>query len=179
MDLTRYIRDIPDFPKPGIMFKDITPLLADGAALRWTIDHLGERYRGTVDIVLGIESRGFIIGAALAYALGVGLALVRKPGKLPAQTFAAAVRARVRQRQLEIHRDAFGHATRVLIVDDLLATGGTASAAIQLVEQSARRDRRVRVHHRARLSARPRAPGAAPGAIRSCASMTEVRRRAD
>ena len=86
MDLRRYIRDIPDFPKPGIVFKDITPLLADGPALRWTIDHLSERYRGTVDMVLGIESRGFIFGAALAYALGVGIAIVRKPGKLPAQT---------------------------------------------------------------------------------------------
>src|SRR5215467_8358844 len=89
MDLRRYIRDIPDFPKPGIVFKDITPLLASGPALRWAIDQLKERYRGTVDIVLGIESRGFIIGAALAYALGVGMAVVRKPGKLPAQTYSA------------------------------------------------------------------------------------------
>jgi adenine phosphoribosyltransferase len=135
MDLTHYIRNIPDFPKPGIMFKDITPLLADGAALRWTIDHLSERYRGTVDIVLGIESRGFIIGAALAYALGVGIAIVRKPGKLPGQTFSAQYALEYGHDQLEIHRDAFGDATRVLIVDDLLATGGTASAAIQLVEQ--------------------------------------------
>lgn len=134
MDLTRYIRNIPDFPKPGIMFKDITPLLADGGALRWTIDHLSERYRGSVDIVLGIESRGFIIGAALAYALGVGIAIVRKPGKLPAQTFSAQYALEYGNDQLEIHRDAFGDATRVLIVDDLLATGGTASAAIQLVE---------------------------------------------
>ena len=98
MDLRRYIRDIPDFPKPGIVFKDITPLLADGPALRWTIDHLGERYRGTVDMVLGIESRGFIIGAALAYALGVGFAIVRKPGKLPARDVLGRVRARVRER---------------------------------------------------------------------------------
>ncbi len=135
MDLRRYIRDIPDFPKPGIVFKDITPLLANGPALRWTIDHLSERYRGTADMVLGIESRGFIIGAALAYALGVGFAIVRKPGKLPAQTFSARYELEYGSDMLEIHRDAFGHATRVPIVDDLLATGGTASAAIQLVER--------------------------------------------
>lgn len=134
MDLRRYIRDIPDFPKPGILFKDITPLLADGAALRWTIDQLGERYRGTVDMVLGIESRGFIIGAALAYALGVGIAIVRKPGKLPAQTFSAQYELEYGTDILEIHRDAFGEKQRVLIVDDLLATGGTATAAIRLVE---------------------------------------------
>lgn len=134
MDLRRYIRDIPDFPKPGILFKDITPLLADGAALRWTIDQLGERYRGTVDMVLGIESRGFIIGSALAYALGVGIAIVRKPGKLPAQTFSAQYELEYGTDILEIHRDAFGEKQRVLIVDDLLATGGTATAAIRLVE---------------------------------------------
>jgi adenine phosphoribosyltransferase len=134
MDLRHYIRDIPDFPKPGIVFKDITPLLASGPALRWTIDHLRERYHGSVDIVLGIESRGFIVGAALAYALGVGIALVRKPGKLPAETFSAEYELEYGNDVLEIHRDAFGHPTRVLIVDDLLATGGTASAAVQLVE---------------------------------------------
>ncbi|MBX3026634.1 adenine phosphoribosyltransferase [bacterium] len=134
MDLRRYIRDIPDFPKPGILFKDITPLLADGPALRWTIDQLSERYRGTVDMVLGIESRGFLIGAALAYGLGVGIAIVRKPGKLPAQTFSAQYELEYGTDILEIHRDAFGERARVLIVDDLLATGGTATAAIQLVE---------------------------------------------
>jgi adenine phosphoribosyltransferase len=135
MDLRQYIRDIPDFPKPGILFRDITPLLADGRALRWTIDQLGERYRGTVDMVLGIESRGFIIGSALAYALGVGIAIVRKPGKLPSQTVSADYALEYGTDTLEIHRDAFGEKTRVLIVDDLLATGGTASAAIQLVER--------------------------------------------
>ena len=108
MDLRRYIRDIPDFPKPGIVFKDITPLLADGPALRWTVDQLSERYRGSVDMVLGIESRGFIIGAALAYALGVGIAIVRKPGKLPAQTFSAQYELEYGTDILEIHRDAFG-----------------------------------------------------------------------
>lgn len=133
MDLRRYIRDIPDFPKAGIVFKDITPLLADGPALRWTIDQLSERYRGAVDMVLGIESRGFLIGAALAYALGVGIAIVRKPGKLPARTFSAQYELEYGTDMLEIHRDAFGERARVLIVDDLLATGGTAKAASELV----------------------------------------------
>ena len=135
MDLRSYIRDIQDFPKPGILFRDITPLLADGKALRWTIDQLSERYQGTVDIVLGIESRGFIIGAALAYALGVGIAIVRKPGKLPAEKYSAEYALEYGTDILEIHRDAFGQKTRVLIVDDLLATGGTATAAIALVER--------------------------------------------
>jgi adenine phosphoribosyltransferase len=135
MDLRRYIRDIPDFPKPGILFRDITPLLADGKALRWTVDQLTERYQGTVDIVLGIESRGFLIGAALAYALGVGIAIVRKPGKLPAEKYSAEYALEYGTDVLEIHRDAFGQKTRVLIVDDLLATGGTATAAIALAER--------------------------------------------
>ena len=135
MDLRAHIRDVPDFPKPGILFKDITPLLANGPALRWTVDHFAERYRGAVDIVLGIESRGFIVGSAVAYALGVGLALVRKPGKLPADTYAAEYELEYGRDTLEIHCDAFGHPSRVLILDDLLATGGTASAAIQLVER--------------------------------------------
>ncbi len=135
MDLRRYIRDVPDFPKPGILFRDITPLLADGPALRWTVDHLADRYRGSIDVVLGIESRGFIIGSALAYALGVGIAIVRKPGKLPGQTYAAKYELEYGSDVLEIHRDAFGDTARVLIVDDLLATGGTASAAIGLVER--------------------------------------------
>jgi adenine phosphoribosyltransferase len=135
MDLTAHIRDIPDFPKPGILFKDITPLLANGPALRWTVDHFAERYRGSIDMVLGIESRGFIIGSAVAYALGVGLALVRKRGKLPAETFSAEYELEYGKDMLEIHRDAFGHPCRVLILDDLLATGGTAGAAVELVQR--------------------------------------------
>lgn len=137
MDLRDYIRDIADFPKPGILFRDITPLLASGAALRWTIDHLAARYRGEVDMVLGIESRGFLIGSALAYALGVGIAIVRKPGKLPARTFSAQYELEYGCDMLEIHRDAFGEAARVLLIDDLLATGGTASAAMELAGQLA------------------------------------------
>ena len=134
-DLARHIRDIPDFPKPGIVFKDITPLLADATAFRATIDQFVERYRGRADLVLGIESRGFIIGAAVAYGLGTGLAVVRKPGKLPARTYAARYDLEYGSDALEIHHDAVGDHHRVLIVDDLLATGGTASAAVELVQR--------------------------------------------
>ena len=134
-DLKEYIREIPDFHKPGILFKDITPLLANGQAFHAAVDRIAERYRGRVDKVLGIESRGFIIGAPVAYALDAGLAVVRKPGKLPGQTFAARYALEYGSDALEIHRDAFGHPCRVLIVDDLLATGGTAGAAIELVER--------------------------------------------
>ena len=134
-DLKDYIRDIPDFPKPGIVFKDITPLLADGAAFRSVVDRIAEPYRGRIDMVLGIESRGFIIGAPVAYALHAGLVVVRKPGKLPARTFSAEYALEYGTDALEIHRDAFGHPCRVLIVDDLLATGGTARAATELVER--------------------------------------------
>ncbi len=134
-ELKTYVRDIPDFPKPGIIFKDITPLLASGGAFQEVVDRIADRYHGSIDMVLGIESRGFIIGAAVAYRLGLGLALVRKPGKLPHQTYAARYELEYGTDTLEIHRDAFGNKSRVLIVDDLLATGGTASAAIELVRR--------------------------------------------
>ena len=134
-EIKDYIRDIPDFPKPGILFKDITPLLADAEALRGVVDRIADTFRGRIDMVLGIESRGFIIGAPVAYALGTGLAVGRKPGKLPASTFSAQYALEYGNDTLEIHRDAFGHPCRVLIVDDLLATGGTAGAAIALVNQ--------------------------------------------
>jgi adenine phosphoribosyltransferase len=133
--LQRLIRDVPDFPKPGIVFKDITPLLADGAALRLAVESLAKPFHGAADIVLGIESRGFILGACVALELGVGLALVRKPGKLPAATHAIEYALEYGTDSLEIHRDAIGHGARVLLVDDLLATGGTAAAAVQLVRQ--------------------------------------------
>ena len=134
-ELKTYVRDVPDFPKPGIVFKDITPLLADGPALRTVVDAIADRYQGSVDMVLGIESRGFIIGSAVAYRLGLGFALVRKPGKLPHHTYAAQYELEYGTDTLEIHRDAFGNTSRILIVDDLLATGGTASAAIELVRR--------------------------------------------
>jgi adenine phosphoribosyltransferase len=133
IDLRRYIRDIPDFPKPGILFKDITPLLADGPAFRQMIEALVAPFRGRVDTVLGIESRGFIIGAAAALSLGTGIAIVRKPGKLPSRTHRVSYTLEYGTDTLEIHDDAIGSGHRVLLIDDLLATGGTASAAIELV----------------------------------------------
>ncbi len=135
IDLRAHIRDIPDFPKPGIVFKDITPLLADGEAFRAMIDRFVDRHRDRADVVLGIESRGFVIGAAVAYGLGTGLAIVRKPGKLPSQTYSARYELEYGSDALEIHHDAIGQGHRVLIIDDLLATGGTASAAAELVER--------------------------------------------
>ncbi len=135
LDLKAYIRSIPDFPKPGIMFRDITPLLANGPAWRVCIDRLTERYRDRVDTIVGIEARGFLVGTALAYSLGCGLAIVRKPEKLPAATFAANYELEYGTDRLEIHQDAFAPGSRVLLVDDLLATGGTARAALQLIQQ--------------------------------------------
>jgi len=134
-DIKRLIRDIPDFPKPGIVFKDITPLLADATAFRDMIEAMVEPYRGRVDTVLGIESRGFIIGAAAALALGTGIAIVRKPGKLPFHTYRASYELEYGTDTLEIHHDALAKGHRVLVIDDLLATGGTASAAVQLVKR--------------------------------------------
>ena len=134
-DLKTLIREVPDFPKPGIVFKDITPLLANGPAWQQVIDQLVERYRNKIDIVLGIEARGFLFGSALAYALGCGHALVRKPGKLPAATFAASYELEYGTDTVEIHQDAFPPNSRVLLIDDLLATGGTARAALALAEK--------------------------------------------
>ena len=138
-DLTairRAIRDIPDFPKPGIVFKDITPLLADGKLFAKTIDVLAERYGSQqINTVLGIESRGFIIGAALAYKLGAGFSLVRKPGKLPFNTHRASYDLEYGSDSLEIHVDALRKHDRVIIADDLIATGGTAAATAELVSR--------------------------------------------
>ncbi len=134
--IRKAIRDIPDFPRPGIVFKDITPLLGDGPLFAKTIDVLAERYRDKkIDTVLGIESRGFIVGAALAYKLGAGFCVVRKPGKLPYDTHSASYELEYGTDSLEIHIDAIPQNARVLIVDDLIATGGTAAATAQLVSK--------------------------------------------
>lgn len=130
------IRDIPDFPRPGIVFKDITPLLSNGPLFGKTVDLIAERYRGQkVDTVLGIESRGFIFGSALAYKLGAGFSVVRKPGKLPYETHSADYELEYGKDTLEIHVDAVPRDARVVIADDLIATGGTAAATAELVSK--------------------------------------------
>jgi adenine phosphoribosyltransferase len=135
-DIRNAIRDIPNFPKPGIVFKDITPLLCNGPLFGRTIDAMAERYQGQrIDTVLGIESRGFIIGSALAYKLGAGFCIVRKPGKLPYNTHRATYELEYGTDSLEIHVDALPPKARVIIADDLIATGGTAAATAQLVEK--------------------------------------------
>jgi len=130
------IRDIPDFPQKGIVFKDITPLLADPQAFNMVINLLADRYIGRhVDRIVGVEARGFILGAALAYKLNTGLILVRKPGKLPAETLQVAYELEYGVGQLEIHYDAMPPGSRVVLVDDLIATGGTTYAAISLIKK--------------------------------------------
>lgn len=136
MNLNDYIRDIPDFPKEGIIFKDISPLLGDAAALKASIDQLAEKLAGKqIDAVAGVEARGFIFGPLLAQRLGVGFVPVRKPGKLPAETVSKSYDLEYGQATIEIHTDAIKPGARVLVVDDLLATGGTAVAACSLLEE--------------------------------------------
>lgn len=137
MDLIRdRIRNVPDFPKPGIVFRDITPVLAEPAAFAAVIDAFKGRYAGRVDMVIGIESRGFILGAPLAYALGVGLGVVRKPGKLPWEKISVSYALEYGTDTLELHRDTIASHSRIVLVDDLLATGGTAGAALELIQKS-------------------------------------------
>ncbi|HEX5688794.1 MAG TPA: adenine phosphoribosyltransferase [Roseiflexaceae bacterium] len=136
-NLADLIRNIPDFPLPGVQFKDITTLLSDGPAFREVVDAFAERYANrSIDAIAGVESRGFIFSAPLAYRLGVGLVPVRKHGKLPAATHQIEYSLEYGTNKLEIHRDAFTPGARVVIVDDLLATGGTVAAACQLVEMA-------------------------------------------
>jgi adenine phosphoribosyltransferase len=136
MDLRLCIRDVPDFPKPGIIFKDITTLLKDKEAFRHVIDSLAEHYRNQqIDQVVAIESRGFIFGSALAYALGTGFVPVRKPNKLPATKERMEYSLEYGTDCIEIHADALTKGQNALIIDDLLATGGTAAASAKLVEK--------------------------------------------
>lgn len=131
------IRTIPDFPKPGIQFKDITPLLADGRLLRQTIDLLKERHAGRgIDVVVGVEARGFIFASALAYALGAGTCLVRKPGKLPHTVHRQTYDLEYGTDAVEIHADALLPGQKILIVDDVLATGGTVAATVELIRRN-------------------------------------------
>ncbi len=130
------IRDIPDFPKPGILFKDITPVLADAKLLRSTIDYFAERYVGhKIDAVVGMESRGFIFGAPLAMELGAAFVPARKPGKLPYKSIGFEYELEYGTNRLEMHIDAVKEGDRVLVIDDLLATGGTARATCKLIQQ--------------------------------------------
>ena len=133
-DLKRFIRDIPDFPKKGILFKDITPLLRDAGALAQTIEALAEHHRGDrIDAVAAVESRGFIFGCALALELNAGFIPMRKPGKLPYSTVSESYSLEYGADSIHVHDDAIQKGDRILVVDDLLATGGTSSAAINLV----------------------------------------------
>jgi len=137
MDLRAYIRAVPDFPKPGILFRDITPLLHDPRAFGAAIDQMAEHYRGVpIDAVAAAEARGFIFAAPLALALGVGFVPVRKPGKLPGITHAFHYELEYGSDSLEMHRDGIAPGQRVLLVDDLLATGGTMEACCRLVEKA-------------------------------------------
>jgi adenine phosphoribosyltransferase len=131
------VRDVPDYPSPGILFKDITPLLADAAAFAAIVDALVEQHApGSIDKVVGIEARGFILAAPVAYHLHAGFVPMRKKGKLPYQTFETSYALEYASATIEVHRDAFAPGDRVLIVDDVLATGGTALAALDLVNQA-------------------------------------------
>jgi len=136
MNYQHFIRDIPDFPKKGIVFKDITPLLGDSAAFKQIIGDMAAPFRKEqIDCIVAIEARGYILGAPIAYELGSGLALVRKKGKLPWKTIQTEYSLEYGSATLEIHRDAIKPGQKILIVDDILATGGTLKASIDLVEE--------------------------------------------
>lgn len=134
--LEAHIRDVADFPTPGVVFKDLTPLFAAPEAFAQVVSDIAERHRGRVDVVAGIEARGFIVATPIAAALGVGFIPVRKAGKLPGKTHARTYDLEYGQATIEVAADAFPHGARVLLVDDVLATGGTAVAAASLVEEA-------------------------------------------
>ncbi|GAB3518015.1 adenine phosphoribosyltransferase [Phytohabitans suffuscus] len=132
-----HIVDVPDFPKPGILFKDLTPLFSDGPAFREVVDGIVAQYgAASFDVVAGIEARGFVIAAAIAYATGVGVVPVRKAGKLPRAVHSSSYELEYGEAVLEVHTDAFRPGERVLVVDDVLATGGTAATTLDLVERA-------------------------------------------
>jgi adenine phosphoribosyltransferase len=134
--IKQYIRDIPDFPQPGVLYRDITPLLANADAFKEVLESLAAHYRGTeIEAIVAVESRGFIFGAPLAYILGVPFVTARKFGKLPYTTISVAYQLEYGEAIIEMHTDALTPGQRVLIVDDLLATGGTTAATVQLVEK--------------------------------------------
>ena len=136
MDLREYIRDVPDFPKEGIIFKDITTLISNGDAFKYAVDKMIEPFKEeSIDRIIGIESRGFLFGGAMAYILGTGVNIARKPGKLPWKTIREEYSLEYGTNALEIHMDAVKEGEKILIVDDLLATGGTALAVAKLVER--------------------------------------------
>ena len=135
--LKSVIRDVPDFPKEGIVFKDITPLLSDSILFQTVVDTLKSRYKDKkIDRVVGVEARGFIFASALAYALGSGVVMVRKLGKLPYKTYQKTYSLEYGEDKIEIHQDAFENEQRVIIIDDVLATGGTLAACIDLVQNN-------------------------------------------
>jgi adenine phosphoribosyltransferase len=132
----QHVRDVPDYPTPGVLFKDITPLLADGPAFSAVISSLTQRYAGSIDAVVGIEARGFIFAAPLAVALGVGFVPVRKAGKLPGDILGASYDLEYGSAQIEVQAGAFSAGQRVVVLDDVLATGGTAQSSCELVERA-------------------------------------------
>ncbi len=133
--LRGYVRDIEDFPEPGVLFKDITPLLASVDAFRFTVDAMADHFCGQeIDLVVGVEARGFLFAAPLAYRCGTGLAMVRKAGKLPGPTASRSYELEYGTDQLEVHTDGISYGNRILVVDDVLATGGTVRATVELLE---------------------------------------------
>jgi adenine phosphoribosyltransferase len=135
--LKTIIRDVPDFPKKGIIFKDITPMLSDPGLFQKAIDILKDRYEDKkIDRIVGIEARGFVFASALAYALGAGVTMVRKPGKLPYKTHRKTYSLEYGEDSIEVHQDAFENGQRIVIIDDVLATGGTLAACIDLVQNN-------------------------------------------
>jgi len=135
--LKSIIRDVPDFPKKGIIFKDITPMLSDPGLFQKAIDILKDRYEDKkIDRIVGIEARGFVFASALAYALGAGVTMVRKPGKLPYKTHRKTYSLEYGEDSIEVHQDAFENGQRIVIIDDVLATGGTLAACVDLVQNN-------------------------------------------